>query len=287
MNERDKQDLLVIRFPQGLVDEDRGLDECCPVLPVLASTTDSENWKNDKEQITIKKSAPSDIVNFVVEKCGMSVPLLNLGDQGVYPQDSTAFGFVFDWKQYLITYGVGKYTISVEFTISGITDGYQHGQYNLQEYSIMSAANTVRVWSEPSTYSEKELIDYTGSNIRSSIRFDGFFGDRQPKTVINNLVTKGRVVQKVTRENLNEYTLRTNLIDNVVMRALLDYHFLNEDVLLLTDHNATNPDYHIFDLPVVPEESPEPEYLQASRKSKLTATFGDRKKLDKSYYNLQ
>jgi len=287
MNYRFKEDLQVIRFPQGLIDEDRGLKACCPVLLVLASTTDSENWKNDVEQVTVKKSAPSDIVNFVVTKCGSSVPLSNLGDQGIYPQDTTAFGFVFDWKQYLITYGVGKYTISVEFTISGVTGGYQHGQYDLQEYSIMSAANTVRVWSEPSTYSERELIDYTGSNIRSSIRFLGFFGDRQPKTVINNLVSKGRVVEKVTRENLNEYTLKTNLIDNVVMRALLNYHFINEDVLLITDHNATNPDYHLFDLPVVLEGSPEPEYLQASRTAKLTATFGDRKKLDKSYYNLQ
>ena len=42
----------------------------------------------------------------------------------------------------------------------------------------------------------KELIDYTNSNHKDSIRFNGFFGNRTPNTEINNLITKGRKVEK-------------------------------------------------------------------------------------------
>jgi hypothetical protein len=43
----------------------------------------------------------------------------------------------------------------------------------------------------------------------------------------------------------------------------------------------------LLDVPVVVNESPEIEYIERSRLAWLTATFGDRKKLSKSYYNSQ
>lgn len=288
MNYRHKICFDIITFPEGFEEEGRlGCKEvCCKPLLKLASSSQDDNYKNDWTNVTVKKSSISDIVNFVVTKCGEELPLTNLGENGIYPQDSLAFGFNFNWKEYLTTYGVGKYTISVEFTISGITGGYDYGEYELKEYSIQNAKNSVRVWSEPNSYSEKELIDYTNSNVKDCIRFNGFFGNRQPKTEINNLITKGRKVEKVTRENLNMYTLKTDPIDVAITRRLIDFHFLNEDTLLISDHNNRNHDYLIFDKPVVVEESAEVEYIERSRLAKLTATFGDRKKLDKSYYNV-
>ena len=99
------------------------------------------------------------------------------------------------------------------------------------------------------------------------------------------MITKGRKVEKVTRENLNEYELRTDPIEVVITRRLIDFHFLNEDLLLITDHNTSNHDYLLFDKKVVLEESPEIEYIERSRWAKMIVKFGDRKKLDKSYYN--
>jgi hypothetical protein len=289
MNYRHKICFDIITFPEGFDEENRlGCKElCCEPLLKLASSTDNDSYKNDVTGIAIKKSDPSDLVEFIVTKCGVPTPLDNLGEVGIYPQDINAFGFMFDWKQYLLTYGVGVYTISVQFTISGVTGGYDYGQYELKEYSIYNAKNTVRVWSEPSTYSQKELIDYTNSNHKDSIRFNGFFGNRQPKTEINNLITKGRRVEKVTRENLNEYELRTDPVEIKVTRRLIDFHFLNEDKLFITDHNSSNHDYRLFDVPVVLNESSEVEYIDRSRWAKVTALFGDRKKLDKSFYNVQ
>jgi hypothetical protein len=287
MNYRHKTCFDIITFPEGFDEENRlGCKEmCCVPLLKFASETESENWKNDWTNVTIKKSTLADIVEFTILKCGDPNPLDLLGEMCTYPQDDLAFGFNFEWLQYLSTYGAGKYTISVSFTISGVVGGYDYGQYQLKDYSIYNAKNSVRVWSEPSTFSEKENIDYTNSNVKDCIRFNGFFGNRQPKTEINNLITKGRKVEKVTRENLNEYTLRTDPVEVAITRRLIDFHFLNEDILLITDHNSSNHDYHYFDKKVVLEETAEVEYIDRSRWAKITATFGDRKKLDKSYYN--
>jgi len=287
MNYRNKVCFDIINFPNGFDEESRlGCKEvCCEPLLKLASETDNAKYKNDITGLAIKLSSQSDLIQFKIVKCGNATVLSNLGELGSYPQDNLVKGFVFDWQQYLNIYGAGKYTISVEFTISGVIGSFVYGEYELKNYSIKNAEGTVRVWSEPNSYFQKELIDFTNSNHKDSIRFNGFFGNREPNTEINNLITKGRKVEKVTRENVNQYKLRTDVIEIQISRRLLDFHFLNEDILFISDHNASNHDYNLFDVPVVVNESPEIEYIDRSRLAWLTATFGDRRKLDKSYYN--
>jgi hypothetical protein len=252
----------------------------------MASDTDNDSYKNDVTGVVVKKSDLTDIVEFKITRCddpNTDLPLL--GYDGQYPQDLLAFGFMFDWQQYLTTFGVGKYNIRIEFTISGVTGGFDYGQFDLKLYSIINARDSVRVWSEPNSYSLFNNIDFSNSNHADSIRFKGFFGNREPETEINNLISKGRRVEKVVRENLNKYTLRTDPIDINISRRLLDFHFLNEDKLFITDHNATNHDYLIFDKPVVVTDTPEVEYMEKNRWAKITAVFGDRKLLSKSFYN--
>ena len=287
MNYRKKIDVNVIRFPKGFEEEDRGLKGCCKPCKVLASSTDLDNEKNDITGVYIKSSDVSDIVTFSITKCGTSGALSQLGDVGIFPNDDLLVGFIYNWREYLTTYGIGTYTIRVDFTISGVTGGYVMGMYDLNEFSIDSARGTVRVWSEFNSYFQKDLADFTNSNFKDSVRFNGFFGNREPKTEVNNLITKGRKVEKITRENLNMWTLRTDPVTICVTRRLLNFHFLCEDTILISDHNASNHDYLLFDVPVVIEDTPEIEYIDRSRLAKITATFGDRAKLSKSFYNVQ
>tara|TARA_R110000765_G_scaffold78730_1_gene154911 strand:- start:1 stop:870 length:870 start_codon:yes stop_codon:yes gene_type:complete len=289
MNYRNKTCFQVIRFPNGFSEENRlgCKSTCCEPILVLASELDSDNYKNDVTGVAIKKSEPTDTVTLKIFKCGTVAELTNLGTLGIYPQDDLVEGFMFNWKEYLLTYGVGKYTIKVEFNISGIAGGYDYGEFDLKPFNIVSASGTVRVWSEPNSYYQKELIDFTNSNHKDSIRFNGFFGNREPNMEVNNLITKGREVQKVTRENLNQYKLKSDVLEIDVTRRLLDFHFLNEDRLLISDHNASNHNYLLFDVPVAVDETPEIEYIDRSRLAWVNATFGDRRKLDKSYYNVQ
>lgn len=287
MNYRFKHDLNVINFPEGFEEESRlGCKEvCCVPLLKLASETSTDLAENDVTGIAIKLATVADVVTFKVTKCGVVGILANLGEIGIYPNDNLVTGFIFDWSQYLAANGAGEYKIEIEFTYAGISGGYVYGDYILKPYSIYNAKGTARVYSEPNSFSQKELIDYTDSNHSDSIRFNGFFGNRQPKTEINNLITKARKVEKTTRENLNQYTLETDPIDVRITRRLIDFHFLNEDTLLISDHNASNHDYLIFDIPVVLEDTAEVDYIKRSRLATLKATFGDRSKLSKSYYN--
>lgn len=287
MNYRNKIDFDIIKFPQGFEEENRLFCKsyCCEPLCVMASD-DNDSYKNDVTGVVVKKSDITDVVEFKITRCDdPSTDLPLLGYVGQYPQDQLAFGFMFEWKQYLTTFGVGKYNIKIEFTISGVTGGFDYGQFDLKVFSIVSARDSVRIWSEPSSYSLFNEIDFTSSNHADSIRFKGFFGNREPETEIMNLITKGRRVEKVTRENLNKYTLRTDFLEANVTRRLIDFHFLNEDKLFISDHNATNHDYFIFDKQVSLSESPEIEYMEKNRWAKITAVFGDRKLLSKSFYN--
>ena len=284
MDYRYKNCVNVITLPSGFEEEDRGLKGCCIPCLVLASTSESESWKNDVLGVHVKLSQISDSVTFIMEDCEGTI-LTNFGDIGVYPNDNLARGFIYDWKQVLQTYGVGKYKVKVEYNVSGITGGLIWGIYELKNYSIENAKGSVRIWSEFDSYLQTLNIDFTNSNHKDSIRFNGFFGNREPKTDIVNLITKGRKVEKATRENLNTYTLTSDPVSICVTRRVLDFHLLSEDKCLITDHNKYNHDYLIQDKSVVLEESPDVEYLTFDRKATLIVKFGDRVKNQKSFYN--
>jgi len=67
-------------------------------------------------------------------------------------------------------------------------------------------------------------------------------------------------------------------------QQLIDKHFINEDIIKITDYNRFNHDFNIFDKEVVLIDTPEFEYPFLDRKAKIIATFGDRKLIDKSYF---
>jgi len=284
MNYRKKECVSVITLPTGFEEEDRGVKGCCSPCLVLAHLTDNDNYKNDILGVHVKASDVSDIVTISMEDCEGNV-LTNLGEDGVYPEDDLARGFIYSWQQVLQTYGAGKYKVKVDFTVSGITGGFTWGIYELKAYTIETSKGTVRIWSEFDSYFQQLNIDFTNSNHKDSIRFNGKFGERKPKTDIVNLITKGRKVEKATRENLNTYTLFSDPVTICVTRRVLDFHLLNEDRCLVSDHNKYAHDYGLFDKPVVLEESADVEYLEADRRAKLTIEFSDRVKSQKSFYN--
>lgn len=284
MDYRFKNNALIVRFPKGFEEENRGLKDCCRCKQlVLAHPTETESWKNDCKGVYVKKNEITDLVTITMEDSTGNV-VSNEGEQAVFPNDNLAFGFIYDWQSVLNTHGIGCYTIKINFTIAGITGGFTWGTYDLRQYSIESARDTVRVKSKFNSYWQKLQIDFTNSNFVDSVRFNGLFGKRQPKTQIENLVDIGRKIVKPTRENLNEYTLETDPLSICITRQLIDFHLLNEDECFITDHNRTNHDYLLLDKPVAVIESPEIDYIDGSRLAQITATFGDRNLLDKNYY---
>ena len=284
MDNRFKQNLNVIRLPKGFEEEARGGKTCCEPNVVLAHLTEIESWKNDVLGVVIKKSDSSDTITISMEDCEGNT-LTNLGEAGSYPEDSLAQGFIYEWKQVLTTYGIGTYIVKVNYTISGITDSLTWGVYDLKTYSIENAQGTVRIYSNFNSFFQPLNLDFTNSNHKDSVRFNGFFGNREPKTDIVNYIDKGRSVVKATRENLNTYTLNSDPITIGISRRILDFHLLTEDTCFISDHNRYTHDYLLLDKPVVLEESAEVEYITKDRRATITAIFGDRRKTDKSFYN--
>ena len=286
MDYRHKKAVDVVRLPDAFVEEKRL--KCAPCSTckqlVLAHSSENDSYKNDKKGVFIKKGLDSDIVAFSMEDDQGNV-LANLGDVAIFPNDDLAVGFVYDWQQVYNVHGPGCYKIKVNFTIAGIVGDYTIGTYTLKKYSIENARHTVRIFSKLNSASLKYNIDFTDSNFVDSVRFNGFFGNRQPNTEINQLINKGRISDKVTRENLNTYKLRTDPINICYTKQILELHLLHEDELFVSDHNASNHDYNIFDKKVVLEDSAEVIYTDGNRKAKIEATFSDRSKVDKSYYN--
>ena len=286
MDYRNKINYSVIGFPIGF-EEERRL-KCPPCSDckqlVLAHASEIENYKNDKTGVFLKKGLETDVINFIMEDEN-DVVISNLGAVGTFPNDSKAVGFIYDWTEILNTYGAGCYKIKIDFVIGGVAGGYTYGLYRLKDFTVESARRTVKIHTSFDSYNEKEKIDFTGSNFVDSVRFHGFFGNRQPKTEISTLISKGRRVEKVTTENLNEYELRTDPVTVCMTRQLIDVHFLNANKMLISDHNSHNHSYLYLDLPVTQQDTPEMTYTDGTRLASLTVLFSDRVKDQRAYYN--
>ena len=248
----------------------------------MASLTSTDTHKND---FTEKHGTTGDkdgAVAFTMERCNGEV-VSNLGVVAIFPNDSLAVGFIYDWKLILATHGVGKYRIIRASTIAGINSTITVGSYELKHFNRQNSKETVRIYSEFNSYYLKENIDFTDSNVKDTLRFNGRFGEKQYNMEINNLIDKGRVAVKVTRENLNDYMLFTDPI-SIGMTSQLDKHFIKEDVTRISDYNRFSHDHEIFDKECVLIDTPKIEPIEKDRRVEIIAKFGDRKMDDKSHY---
>ena len=280
MDYRNKQSFDVVKLPFQLNAEDRGLRECCVPFKVFADLNSNDSYKNDK---TIAFLSTPDSATFEMKKNGVIIP--NLGEVLNAPNDNNLKGFIYDWKDILSAHGIGFYTVNINYTISGITGAIQWGGYELNQYSYTRVKNSVRVSTIFNDYSMRYDCDFTNSNAADTIRFKGYFGDRKPNTEINNLISSNRVVEKTKRENLNKYDLKTDPVNYCTSTKLIDLHLLHGNKFFISDHNQSNHSYQYLDAPFSLEETPEMEYYQGNRLTKISVIFGDRTKNQKSYYN--
>jgi hypothetical protein len=127
-------------------------------------------------------------------------------------------------------------------------------------------------------------LDFTNSNVIDIIRFDGYFGDRQPNTFVDNIIYSDRKMNKVTRENLNKYFLETKNLPINYIENLVDLHLLSENEVYVSDYNFKNPVKYYLDYPCIVSESAEIEYIETTDKPSLKCVFGDKLKNSRSYY---
>ena len=270
-----------IKLPQVCPPQDRGFEECCCEELVLAKST-SNTWETDKTSAWIKLSDPADTVTFELYKDGVLTTYTPIAI--AFPNEPNAYYVTVEWIDVLNADGIGCYELKVVYDISGITGIISWGKYRLLPFTIQNAIATARIRANFDGYHEIEQIDFTGSGIESTYRFNGFIGNRQPNTEIDNIIYNNREMKRVIRENLNEYEILVDPSLKCVTKPLVDLYLLSENELYISDYNAHNHDYCINDLPVIVSSSPELTYYDFARKASLKCVVSDKFKNKRTYY---
>ena len=271
-----------VRLPKTCIEEDRGYSDCCCEQLVLANAG-SDSWKNDKTAVWIKLGTVADSFNFKLYKDG------NLTTYTITPipfvNEVNAFYSVINWYDVLVSDGTGCYEIRRDWDISGIIGNDIWGHYQLKPYTIQNAIGTARVRALFNLRQEIEGINFTGSNVESSLRFSGFIGNSQPNMEIDNLIYSNREMKSNIRENLTDYEILVDATLKCITAPLINLYLLSENELFISDYNAHNHDYCIKDLPVIVSESPEIIYPDPfTRKAGVKAKVSDKFKTKRTYY---
>jgi hypothetical protein len=272
-----------IRLPEVFMEQDRGFKVCCDCPMLVLGSPESETWKTDITSAWIKLSGPADLGTFTLLKNGMATnyipPVFS------FVKEPNAFYTTINWFDVLQTDGVGCYELKVGYNIAGVVGEFTWGIYDLKPYSITNALQTARIRVKYNLKQQIEGIDFTDSNVEDCIRFNGFIGERQPNTEIDNLIYQDRIMKTVQRENLDTYIITTDPLLECFIRVLTDLYLLSENEMYISDYNAHNHSYRILDVPVVLEETSEIDYLDPyQRRAKLTAVVGIRKKNKRTFY---
>jgi len=255
-------------------------DSCNCVAYNVYGKINGESWEQDITGAWIKAYSGDTII-------------FRLYKEGILVDNPAPISFVNDtyskycqvnWTQQLEINGVGCYELKIDYTIAGIVDTILWGEYSLQEYDILKVKNTVRLKSLFNSNQSIENIDFTNSKVIDTIRFAGYFGDRQPNTVVDNIIYSDRKMNKVTRENLNKYYLETKNIPINYIESLVDLHLLSENEVSVSDYNFKNPVKYYLDYPCIVSESAEIEYIDTTDKPSLKCVFNDKIKNSRSYY---
>ena len=271
-----------IRLPKTCIEEDRGYIDCCCEQLVLANAG-SDTWKNDKTAVWIKLSSVSDSFNFKLYKDGVLTSYVIT--PVAFVNDPNAYYSVINWYDVLISDGVGCYELRRDWDISGITGSDIWGHYQLKPYTIQNAIGTARIRAFFNLNQEIEGIDFTGSNVESTLRFNGFIGNSQPNMEIDNLIYNNREMRSNLRENLTDYEILVDASLKCITAPLINLYLLSENQLFISDYNAHNHDYCIKDLPVIVSESPEMIYPDPfTRRAGVKCKVSDKFKTKRTYY---
>ena len=270
-----------IKLPETFTEENRGDKECCCKYMVLASDT-GESWKNDVTSAWLKVSDPSDTFSFKLYKNNQVTSYTPTAVQ--FPLDEEAYYSTIEWADVLNSDGVGCYELKIEYSISGITSELSWGIYDLKKYTVQNASKTARIKAIFNGYQEMSGINFTGSDVVSTLRFYGYIGNRQPNTEIDNIMYSNREMKRVIRENLNTYEIITDPVEECITRPMIEIFLLSENELFISDYNVHNHSYRYQDLPVIVSNSPDVTYYELSRKASVSCEVSDKFKNKRTYY---
>jgi hypothetical protein len=266
-----------VKLPSVYTPEDRGYEKCCCKLLVWGSE-ENDPWKQMKEPAWIRDV---DAWRFylVKESTGEEIEI-----EAFTPilEPSARYCSV-DWSVILFDYGSGCYTLKIDYEISSIEGTMVWGEYTLIPFSLHVARKYVQFRTVINSLMTEPNINLRGSNVVTSINFEGIFGEANPNTQISNLIYANREAKKSYRENLYEYEVSSKPLSECVTKRLLDVHLLHENEIYISDFNPNNHTQYL-DKACIVEKVDKPTYVLPF--AKIKATFGDKIKNSRSRYGI-
>lgn len=250
------------------------------IFSVFGETVFTKQEANDVTIAYKLKLANTDTIVFNLLKDGAQIAVIS---QSTFPNQSNARYCKVLWSDILVSYGSGEYELQIVTTTAYSSATESWGKYNLQEYSREIVEGLVNIRAYFGSNQIIDGIDFTNSNLFDTLNIDGKFGNRNPKTEVDNNIYATNLVSKVYRENLNEYIFESNPVSNAFTRKLYDLYFLSEIDLYFTDNNLSNHESYIMKR-VITKEVTAPEYPKNTIYCKIIANFGDKIMNQKSQY---
>lgn len=276
-----------VTLPTSYSEEDRGFKRCCERRLVLASISSSESFKNDVNSAWIKLADNLDTYEFqLLDHDGIATTYVPI--PAPIPSEPNAYYTTIEWRDVLLSDGIGCYTIKIIANIGGIEVDLVWGEYELKPYSIENALGTARISCKFGLQQQLEGINFADSQVRDDLRFKGQIEKGNPNMQIDSLIYNNRRIETVVNENLQEWILRTDPYTDEILRLFTELYLLSANEIFLSDYNAHTSSYRIRDVEATVEESPEKTKSgDTTRYQSLSCVLSDRVKDVRSMYGGQ
>jgi len=277
-----KQEFKKVKLPFEAIHEDRGISACATPQLVLADLTDANYHKNDRTALAFKFDSMT--IELESDTETISAPGISV----TFPNQSDAVGYVVDWRQVTADGQLkqGCWKIKVNWEIDSLSGWFYYGSYQLREYSVRNARDTVQMFIVLNDLVRKQGINYKDSGFAGTIRFKGYFGFMQPNYDSLNIIYTDRVRNKVRNEALRSYELRTDYLLSCMTRLIDEECLLTANQIYITDNTAVNHvQYYQFAVILNDKESPKFEYPEGSLFAKMTVSFLDKVAVHESKYD--
>ena len=277
-----KQEFKKVKLPFEAIHEDRGISACATPQLVLADLTDANYHKNDRTALAFKFDS------MTIELESDTETIAAPGISVTFPNQSDAVGYVVDWRQVTADGQLkqGCWKIKVNWEIDSLSGWFYYGSYQLREYSVRNARDTVQMFIVLNDLVRKQGINYKDSGFAGTIRFKGYFGFMQPNYDSLNIIYTDRVRNKVRNEALRSYELRTDYLLSCMTRLIDEECLLTANQIYITDNTAVNHvQYYQFAVILNDKESPKFEYPEGSLFAKMTVSFLDKVAVHESKYD--
>ncbi len=255
-------------------------NNCGEPFLTLASTTDDIRYKNDVNSAW----STGESVSFKIYKEDVLLATL---PSIAFPNQLEAFYCTVEWRDYLMSDGIGCYTITFQETISGILQAEKTwGNYDLKEYLVgtyYNARYTARILSEFNDMNDAVGINFTDARVLDSLRLKGKFGYFNDNTEVDNIEYVNGRMEKIKREDFTDYELRI-ISHNICHINRLRFHILSENSCWLSSNNYDDFSYEYFDVPVIVKEGFIPDHTDGSRKVGGVVKFEDKIKKLRTHF---